>query len=130
MGRTAALAAASLLLGSAAHAALPPEAYDEARREAPNLIVFDVLRVKTPVLRSFGRCRVEGRVIRSERGALYATGDRFRLDVPCMKPGARVPTGATMWQDMAALKRSAHGRAYLDARGKLAMGQYDLYDLR
>lgn len=118
----------SLAIATPAVAALPPEAYERARAEATDVVVFDVTHVGAPSGVQ-GDCIVEGKVIRSERGERFRPGDPIRLSVPCRTPLATPMPGPTVWQDMEALQRSAHGRAHLDADGSLALGQYELYDL-
>lgn len=125
---TAAAALAALLLATSAQAS-DEDAVDRVRRNAPNVVVFDVLKVRVPTFRAWGTCRVEGRIIRSERGNLFKPGDPIRLKVPCGRQGANIPPGPMRWVDSPALKRSAHGRAHLDAKGDLMVGQYELYDL-
>lgn len=125
-----ALLVALALAGTAtpALAALAPQYYEQARQNAPNVIVFDVVKVTPPDAPS-GDCLVEGKVIRSERGDRYAAGDAVKIEVPCMKPRAPVKSGPTVWQDMDALVRSAHGKAWLDNDGNLVLDQYELFDL-
>lgn len=118
-----------LLCATPAYAALAPQYYEQARESAPNVIVFDVVRVTPPEAPS-GDCLVEGKVIRSERGDRYVTGGTVTIEVPCMKPRAPVKSGPTVWQDMDALVRSAHGKAWLDDSGHLVLDQYQLFDLR
>jgi hypothetical protein len=115
-------------LATPACAALAPQYYQEAREKAPNVVVFDVLGVATPRGEA-GNCMVTGKVIRAERGTKYKPGDDLLIAVPCRSPRAPVRVGATVWQDMEALVRSAHGKAYLDDAGRLALDQYQLYDL-
>lgn len=122
------LAVLILAVGTPAAAALPPEAYERTRAEATDVVVFDVTHVGVPAGVQ-GDCNVEGRVIRSERGERFRPGDAIRLSVPCRTPLATPMPGPTVWQDMEALQRSAHGRAHLNADGSLAGDQYELYDL-
>lgn len=120
----------ALLLASIATPAaamLPPEVYQKARDEAAHVVVFDVTHVGVPV-EVQGGCNVEGKVLRDERGDLKP-GDPIRISVPCRTPLATPMPGPTIWQDMEALQRSAHGKAYLDADGALVLDQYELYDL-
>lgn len=124
----------ALVIGAAlapipAIAALAPQYYEQARANAPNVIVFDVLTVTPPAGES-GDCKVAGRVIRAERGDRYAQGDAVEILVPCMTPRASVKSGPTVWQQMDALVRSAHGKAWLDDQGYLVLDQYELFDLR
>lgn len=131
MRRTAMLAGLALgatLTVAPASAALHPKYYEEARAKAPNVIVLDVLKVTRPAGES-GDCKVAGRVIRAERGERYKAGDAVEILVPCMTEEASVRTSGRVWLDMDALVRSAHGKAWLDNEGRLAMDQYQLYDL-
>ncbi len=102
---------------------------EAARRDAPNVVVFRVTRMRTPLFRDRGICIVDGRVIRSERGTLFAPDAAIRLKVPCARQDAKTPEGPVRWVDMPALKRSGHGRAHLDEKGALVLGEYELYDL-
>lgn len=126
--RTLLTALALTALATPACAALAPQYYQEARDKAPNVLVFDVLRVATP-RGAAGNCMVTAKVIRAERGEKYKTGDELVIVVPCRTPRAPVRVGGTVWQDMEALVRSAHGKAYLDEHGALVLDQYQLYDL-
>lgn len=123
---------AALVLAAAtatpALAALAPQYYQQARDNAPNVIVFDVVDVTTPD-EAAGDCLVAAKVIRAERGTQYKAGEELVLVVPCRKPDAPVKSGPTVWQDMDALVRSAHGKAYLGEDGALVLDQYELYDL-
>ncbi|MBP7705314.1 MAG: hypothetical protein KA105_08565 [Caulobacter sp.] len=125
------LALPALLLAAVvatpAAALLPPRYYQEARDKAAHVVVFDVTHVGVPAGVS-GDCNVEGKVIRDERGDLKP-GDAVKMAVPCRTPLATPMPGPVIWQDMEALSRSAHGKAYLDAEGNLALYQYELYDL-
>jgi hypothetical protein len=123
-------ALATLLLAtmaSPAAAMLPPKYYEKARPEAAHVVIFEVVDVGVPAGVQ-GDCNVEGKVIRDERGDLKP-GDKIRIAVPCRTALAPPMPGPVIWQDMEALSRSAHGKAYLDARGQLALYQYELYDL-
>lgn len=127
MKRLALLAA---LAATPAAAALAPEYYEAARREAPDVIVFEVQRVATPTPLAFGTCKVSAKVTAIERGDRYSVGQELVIETPCARPGAPVPAGGTVWQDMSDLRFSSHGRAFLKAEGGLALDQYDILDLR
>ncbi|HYD87649.1 MAG TPA: hypothetical protein VEA80_09255 [Vitreimonas sp.] len=118
------LAGGFVALTAAAHAALAPQYYERARNTAPNVIVIDVERVEIegPLL-----CAVHGRVSEVQRGRLYTVGAEVEISVPCIGH-SRVapPAGPAVYQDTAALRASARGRAFLDAEGRLALSQYEI----
>jgi len=118
----AALAAA--LTASPAVALLPPQAYADARANAPNVIVIDVAAVEFTSAMS---CTVRGSVSTVERGEKYEAGGEVELVVPCrghvMTP---VMTGAVIFQNSETLQASTRGRAYLDENGALARYQYEI----
>ncbi|BAF86231.1 hypothetical protein AZC_0233 [Azorhizobium caulinodans ORS 571] len=108
-----------------AQALLPPKYYDQARRQAANIIVLEVAAVAEPA-EPFGTCAVSGHVRKVERGKLYAPGAAVTVGVPCRKPGAQPPLGGTIYADVGALRAATYGRAYLDARGNLLLSQYQM----
>lgn len=118
------------LVATPAAAALAPEYYEAARREAPDVIVFEVQRVATPTPLAFGPCQVSARVMTVERGTRYSVGQELVIQTPCARPGAPIPAGGAVWQDMSTLRFSTHGRAFLNTDGSLARDQYDILDLR
>ncbi len=123
-GLTLALTGA-LLLGSLApaFALLAPKYYEQARRQAPNVVVIEVASVTEPQA-GYGVCAVAGQVRKVERGRLYSAGATVTLAVPCRKPGVQPPLGGTIYADPAALRAAPYGRAYLDAKGELLLSQY------
>lgn len=126
VGRPAALVLAALIAGGGGPAAalMPPQVYEAARREATDVIVIAVERVKPPQER-YGACTVTGTVRRVERGTAYRVGQRVDIDVPCARPGASPPPGGAIWQLVETLRASRFGRAYLDAAGQLVLSQYE-----
>lgn len=124
------LGLALAVLATPAFAALAPEYYAAARRDAPDVIVFEVRKVATPTPLAFGTCKVSARVTVVERGTRYSVGQELVIETPCARPGAPIPAGGTVWQDLSALRFSTHGRAFLKAEGGLALDQYDILDLR
>lgn len=128
-GKSAIFAALALLAGlSPAVALMPPYVYENARREAPNVIVLAVLNVSLPPARGWGDCEVSGSVRKVERGSLYKIGQSVRIAVPCVGKDARPPLGGTIYQQVHTLRLSHFGRAYLDAGGKLVVSQYEQLD--
>jgi hypothetical protein len=119
------LALTLALTAGAAHAALAPQYYQQARDQAPNVVVLDIAKV-TPPASDHGRCQVAGKVHQVERGARYRNGQAITVAVPCMTANAQVPEGGTVWQQRAALKPGARARAWLDAGGELALYQFEL----
>lgn len=118
------------LIATPAAAALAPEYYEAARRDAPDVVVFEVQKVATPTPLSFGTCKVSAKVTVVERGTRYSVGQALVIDTPCARPGAPIPEGGTVWQDMSDLRFSSHGRAFLNSEGGLSRDQYDILDLR
>lgn len=127
--RRLALALLVAALASPAGAALEGKYYQQARDNAPNVVVIEVLKV-TPPPRPTGECIVQGKVIEVERGTRYAPGDLLSLAVMCRKRGAEVKAGPVVWQERDELKRSKTGRAFLGPDGGITLYQYDVLDLR
>lgn len=103
---------------------LPPGAYADARRDAPNVVVIEVARVEPigPFV-----CAVHGRVRKVERGRKYKKGDAITIETPAIGHElARPPIGGAVFQDFAALSASRFGRAYLSDEGVLALSQYQI----
>jgi hypothetical protein len=92
---------------------MPPEAYEAARRDAPDAIVIAIAGVTPPPTAGWGECIVIGTVLRSERGARYSVGDPVSLAIPRAEPDAHYPDGGVIYQDMQSLLSSTYGRAYL-----------------
>jgi len=107
-----------------AHAVMPPWVYEQARRDAPNVIVLDVSGVEAPADPP-ANCLVRGKVVKVERGADYKVGQSVALQVPCTREGAPRIVGGTIWQDIPSLKAAPQGRAYLDAAGNVVLSQYE-----
>jgi|GEM_PF-3443865 len=117
---------AALATAMPASALLPPQAYANARANAPNVIVIDVGSVE---FAGESSCRVLGHVSSVERGTRYEVGASVELNVPCRGhvalSGPPMP-GPTLYQNSVALQASQHGRAYLDENGALALYQYEI----
>jgi hypothetical protein len=122
--RTGATAlAAALAAAFAAAAALPPEVYLAARREAAEHLQLRIEAVAPPPwYADHGACRVTGEVVRVFRGG-HAPGDRLAIEVDCAKPRARLPDGPTLWTSWRALEEAGFIEAYLDDRGAVAVWQ-------
>lgn len=98
-----------------------------ARAAATDVVVFDVLKVRSLDGGEVARCRVFGRAIRAERGNRFKPRQSVRLTVPCALQGSGSSDAAPKWVDREALIRSAHGRAFIASDGGLIA--YELYDL-
>lgn len=123
-----AIAVLSLLLAAPAAAMMAPEYYQQARDEAPNVIVIAVHEVE-PAKDDMGSCIVHGIVATVDRGTKYAVGDDVAIAVDCLGPKATdVPVGGTIWQDMPTLVKSHRGRAWLDDDGQIMLSQYELLE--
>lgn len=114
-----------VLVAGAAQAALAPQYYQNARDTAANVVVLKITRV-TPPQSDQGECKVAGKVRQIERGTLYKARQAIVVQVPCMTPGALVPTGPTIWQWTTELKRGAQARAWINADGSLAQDQFQI----
>ena len=97
-------------------AVMAPQYYEQARNEAPEVVIIEVASVKPPSGRDFGECLVRGRINRVERGR-RRVGEHLELSVSCAGPRAQIPSGGTLWQDLERLKHSRYGRAFLGADG-------------
>lgn len=117
---------AASAVAAPAFAALHPKYYEEARRNAKEVVVFRVDKVtgKRPA-DGYGECLVSGRVQTVERGSHYRVGGPVRVAVPCVWPDAEVRVGGVIYQTPGELKRSKLARAWMDAPGKLALYQYE-----
>jgi len=114
-------------LATPAVAALAPEWYEKARRDAPHVVVLEVERVNgLGPTQDHGTCTVIGKVRAVERGGHYRVGGPVEVAVPCAKPRAQVPAGPAQWQGYAALKDSRAGRAWMTRPGELALFQYQI----
>ena len=120
-----ALALAIALTAGAAHAALAPQYYQQARDQAPNVVVLEITGV-TPPARDHGDCKVAAKAHQVERGDLYRNGQAFTLIVPCMTPRAQIPAGPVVWQRREDLKTGVKARAWMDGGGNLALYQFQL----
>jgi hypothetical protein len=113
-------------VASPAVAALAPEYYEAARKNAPDVVVFKVEKVEAVRPASGrGECKVSGKVEAVERGAHYRVGGPITVAVPCIWPNAEMMAGPVMWQTPAGLKASKRGRAWMKAPGQLALYQYE-----
>jgi hypothetical protein len=117
---------AGLLLSAPVMAAMPPEHYEAARRDAVDVIVIAVAGVAPPAGEAdFGPCNVVGTVLRVERGTRYRIGDPVSLAVDCAAPGAQYPDGGAIYQELQPLLASTYGRAFLGPDGTILLSQYD-----
>lgn len=107
-----------------AHALLAPQYYEQARREAPNVVVISIKAV-TPPTGGYGDCTVAGEVRRVERGSLFRDVQAVTIGVPCVTPGAQPPLGGTIYQGFGTLSQAPFGRAYLDDKGVLMLSQFE-----
>jgi hypothetical protein len=118
---------AAVALAGAAHAALAPQYYEEARRNADSIVVIHISEVDDlPFSRGYGDCTVRGRVAAVERGSRYAANQRIEITVPCKRNNAAVPASGVQWQDVRDLRRYRWGRAWLTPEGELALSQYEI----
>lgn len=109
-------------------ALMPPQYYEQARRDAPSVLIIKVASVEGPGPEGYGTCTVRGVVAKVERGTAYKVGQVVAIGVPCARPGVQPPIGGTIWQGLEALKAAPYGRAWLDAEGKVVLSQYQRLD--
>jgi hypothetical protein len=97
-------------------AELPPHYYDQIRAQAAAVIVIDVAAVEAGPARpgGYATCQVEGRVTAVE------------LAVPCITPDWDPVPGPWPGFRIATLSRTASGRAWLDADGRLVQRGFDI----
>lgn len=114
-------------LGGEGFAMMAPAVYEQARKDAPNVVVIAIDRTAPPAT-DYGMCQVTGAVAAVERGSMLAAGAPITLQVPCAKPDADYPDGGTIWQRMELLLGSTRGRAWLDGSGQLVLSLYEIVD--
>jgi hypothetical protein len=104
----------------------PPEVYEAARRDAPDVIVVAIAGVTPPEADAgYGKCIVVGTVLIVERGSRHRIGDAVALEVDCAERDADYPDGGALYQDMQALLPSTYGRAWLGPDGLIVLSQYE-----
>ena len=129
--RSAAGLALLAVLASAgpALAILPPQFYQQARENAPNVVVLKVKHVgQPPEPRGAGVCAVAGTVVKVERGTSYQPGQAITVPVHCVRPGGKALIGPFFYRPVAELRAARYGRAFLDAEGRLVLSQYDMLE--
>lgn len=103
---------------------LAPHFYEEARRNAPHVVVIELAHVE--VIGAFN-CAIHGKVLRVERGRRYKRGDAIVISAPAIgQMPADPPIGGVIFQNYAALAASRFGRAYLSDTGELVLSQYEI----
>ncbi|MCZ8193100.1 hypothetical protein [Brevundimonas sp.] len=109
-------------------AELPPHYHDQIRAQAAAVIVIDVAAVEAGPARpgGYATCQVEGRVTAVERGGQHTAGQPIRLAVPCITPDWDPVPGPWPGFRIATLSRTASGRAWLDADGRLVQRGFDI----
>jgi hypothetical protein len=117
--------ALALMFAAPALAALPPQYYDQARRDATDVIVIEVAEVGQPPVTGYGNCTIRGRVIGVLRGHRYQRGYSAVIQVPCRYERSQTLVGGILYQTFEQLRTYPYGRAYLDASGQLALSQYE-----
>ena len=112
-----ALGLAALGVGGAG-AALPPEAYLEARETAPNHVQLRMSVIKGPgFLKSYGSCAVRAEVITVFRGG-FRPGDEVTVLVDCARANAEPPPGPQLWLPRDQLRKNGHLEAFLSDDAK------------
>ncbi len=110
-----------------ARAALPPYAYEEARREAPYHLQVAVERVAPPASTP-GFCDVTGKIVtlfRDKSGAL-ALGQAIGFKMACIRETDDTPLSGTIYTDLTQLTQAKYIEAYLadqDGGLKVALSQ-------
>ena len=124
MKRLLASALAAAILATPVSAMMAPQYYQQARDEAPDVIVIRITGVDAPA-GAMGVCGVRGQVTAVERGTAYRAGQEVRIPVHCASPQADLPAGGTLWTDMAALRRAQTARTFL-RDGRPALDAFDI----
>lgn len=121
------LAVSALLMAfvGPAFAAMAPEVYEAARRDAADVVIVALAGALPPESGNYGKCQVVGTVLVVERGSRYSPGAPISLAVDCAEPGADYPDGGALYQDLASLLVSTYGRAWLGPDGTIALSQYE-----
>ncbi len=102
---------------------LPPEAYEEARRDAVHHLQLRIDNVEgLPWHADQGACVVEGEVVRVFRGD-HQPGDALAIAIDCAKPRARLQPGPQLWTSWRAIEQAGYVEAYLDEGGAVARWQ-------
>lgn len=112
-----ALLAATVLAASTAHAALPPEEYQEVREQAPHHLQVRLERIT--LLRGLARanCEVEATVLRDFRGAL-PEGTPLRFALNCIAPRVRPMPGPNAWHGYEELKSATVAEGFFRGEGE------------
>ena len=99
---------------AAAHAAMPPGFYRQARKEAPYHAQVGVTRIELPAARP-DTCVIVGEVVRVFRDAerRLRPGLPLRLPVSCLRGAQPPPAGGTIWFDVASLREARFVEVYL-----------------
>lgn len=103
--------ALALFLAGGASAALPPEVYLEARRQAGLHVQVQVRKIRLRPAEA--ACRIEGRVLRVFRGPARP-GQRMILDAPCRFPGDVPMPGPVLWFQPGDLKTGQTLEGFFD----------------
>ncbi len=123
--KSALVAAFLLMTATPAFAALAPQYYLDARTNAADVVVINVVEVGPPPAIGHGPCAVKGIVASVERGTTYSVGQEIIVAVHCRLPNAPMMVGAVQWKSFEALSAAPAGRAFLND-GVLALYQYDV----
>jgi hypothetical protein len=117
---------------AAAHAAMPPGFYRQARKEAPYHAQVVVTRIDLPAARP-DTCVVVGEVVRVFRDAerRLRPGMALRFPVSCLR-GTHAPTASgTLWFDVATLRDAQFIEVYLvDAADGFALASGQLRPIK
>lgn len=118
------IAAALALTPLPALAMLAPQYYQQARDEAPDVIVVRVVAAVFPDTPT-GICRLATRVTAVERGQTYWVGQGVVIPVHCRRGNAEIPAGGTIWTDMNAISPGVNARVFMKD-GAPALDAFDL----
>lgn len=134
MNQRAAFVVAILVLVSAApaNAVLPPTAYKAARDAAPLWLSVKVSSVSTPPTPT-GICRVTGTVVnvlRNRGVARVKPGTKLSFGIHCRRPGAEIPAGPVLWQQVPQLEASKFVEVYLELDRQSQSFRVPRYQLR
>lgn len=118
------LAIALLAAPMPALAMMAPQYYQQARDQAPDVIVVRVVAVVLPGTPT-GLCRLATRVTAVERGQAYQVGQGVVIPVHCRRGNAEIPAGGTIWTNMNALRPGVNARVFMKD-GAPALDAFDL----
>lgn len=99
------------LLAVAAHAALPPQYYHEARKTAASHLQLRIDEVRLLKGLPYDNCEVGATVLRDFRGDI-APGTPLHFTLNCQAPGVRPMPGPNAWHDLSRLRKAKFAEGF------------------